>query len=379
MIQRFTHFLMEGKDKKEIFLLGYYISFLFVMTLASVLDFIITNYEDAIIEVIFILFTLISFSHYWYTKNVNVAVNTLVILATLTTYALLVSNQFNISIFHSIVPLGYFLLYTMKRSLLYTLIHQCIVISLYVYGYQHYPDSQALHDPAALTATAMASLMIILFGIFYHLAVENSYDQLEKSNAQKELLLKEVHHRVKNNLNIISSLLGLQQLAQNDPEIAEMMQKNRLRIDSIAMVHELLYKHEDFEKIDIHDYLEQLTKSVTSMCHEEIDIEIYGNHLSLPFDIILKLGIITNELLINSLKYAFNGNRGKVEISFVRMNNEYRFIYKDSGKTPVNNEQISQNGNLGYKLISIMVEQLEGKLNIHHNDGLIYTIRIPYV
>ena len=269
-INRLFQKAVTGLDKREIFLLGFYISFLFVMSVAGILDFMIKNYQDAYIEMIFIFLTLLSFWHYRYTHNTQMAIYSIVLIATFTTYALLISNDFNISVFHSIVPLGYFLLFTLKRSLLYTLLHQTIVVSIYIYGYFNYPENHVLHNPAYLTATAMASLMIILFGVFYHLAVENTYAQLAQSDRQKEILLKEVHHRVKNNLNVISSMLGLQTLGQKVPFLKSIIQKNRLRIDSIAMVHEILYKHNDFEVINVTHYIQQLTNMVTDLYEEDV-------------------------------------------------------------------------------------------------------------
>lgn len=374
-INRLFHKAVKGLDKREIFLIGFYISFLSVMTIAALLDFAIQNYQDAYIESIFILLTLLSFWHYRQSKNRQVAIYSIVLLATFTTYALLISNEFNISIFHSIVPLGYFLLFSLKRSLLYTLLHQSIVISIYIYGYYHYPDNAALHNPAQLTATAMASLMIILFGLFYHLAVENSYAQLARSNRQKEILLKEVHHRVKNNLNVISSILGLQVLGKKDPLLVDIIQKNRLRIDSIAMVHELLYKHDDFEVIDVNKYLTQLSKMVTDLCEKEITVHFSDSTIYLPFEQTLKLGIITNELLTNSIKHAFEGSRGEIKILLTEVAGGYLYHYEDNSTVMIDHSSKKKEG-LGLRLIEMMTEQMEAELHVSTKKGIVYEIRI---
>ena len=368
---------LYGLDKREVFLIGFYVSFLFVMSLAMVLDFIIQNYADAYVEAFFIVLTFTSVLYYKYTRNVNVAIYSIVSIATLTTYALLVSNSFNISIFHSIVPLGYFLLFSLKRSLLYTFIHQCIVIAIYIYGYYIYDTNLALPNSAILVATAMASLMIILFGIFYHLSIENSYKQLQASDKQKEMLLQEVHHRVKNNLNIISSMLGLQMLRESDSTIKDVFQKNRLRIDSIAIVHEILYKQKDFEKIDIYEYLQQLSSFLLEMSDEKFKVIIESQNLLLPFEDVLKIGIITNELILNSIKYAPKADSGKIHIRFKSDTDSYLYQYEDSNTQNIDTTNLKSGKRLGLKLIEMMVQQMEATMGITGISGLKYQIRIP--
>ncbi|CAA6825352.1 MAG: Signal Transduction Histidine Kinase [uncultured Sulfurovum sp.] len=367
-----------GLDKRKIFLLGFYLSFLFVMTLAMILDMSIENYVDAYVEMFFIVLTLFSILYYQYNTNIDIAIYSIVIIATLTTYALLVSNNYNISVFHSIVPLGYFLLFSLKRSLLYTVIHQCIVIAIYGYGYYAYPEHPFLHDMAMIVATMMASLMIILFGIVYHLAVENSYHLLEKSNRQKEILLKEIHHRVKNNLNIVSSMLGLQMLREDDEKIKYIFEKNKSRIHSIALVHEILYKHQDFEKINIYDYLNQLSFALVQTQDTEMKVHIDTYKKTyLSFDLVLKLGIITNELIVNSMKYAFHEKRLEIYIHLEEEEEFYIYSYKDNDSRYIDIENLQKKESLGLKLVEMMVEQMETTLVVDNHSGLNYTIKVP--
>jgi len=367
-----------GLNKKKIFLLGFYISFLLVMTLAMVLDIIIKNYIDVYVELFFILLTLASVLYYKQSKNTNIALYSIVIIATLTTYALLVSNHFNISIFHSIVPLGYFLLFSLKRSLIYTFIHQIIVISIYSYGYFAYPNNTVLNDPTIIVAIAMASLMIIFFGIVYHLSVENSYQLLANSNRQKEMLLKEVHHRVKNNLNIVSSMLGLQMLREEDEYIKQIFKKNKFRIKSIALIHEILYKHSDFEKINLLEYLGQLSFSLFGIFDKEVKVYIETDkNLFLPFELALKIGIISNELMANSMKYAFTEEKAEVWIDFQEDDKNYIYKYNDSSTIPINISNLKKGKSLGLKLVDMMVEQMDAELTTTNTSGLNYIITVP--
>lgn len=365
------------RPKTELFLLGFYIVFIFIMILAAIIDLSIENYDDGYIEIFFLILTLLSLSYYKYSKDFTVALYSIVIIGTLTTYSLLVSNDFNISIFHSTIPLVYFALFTLKRSLIYTLIHQIIVICLYTYGYNAYPHHLILHNNALLVGTAMGSLIIVFFGIVYHVSVEKSYQKLIQSDKQKELLLQEVHHRVKNNLNIISSILGLQLLRETDEGMKEVFEKNRLRIDSIAMVHEILYTQKDFKKINIYEYLHQLSSTIIDISEEETIIIMKDDVVYLPFETVLEIGIITTELIINSMKHAFTNNDKKIYIDFETRNDVYVYKYQDSNQDKVDIDMIENKKSLGLKLINMMVEQMKAKIYIENKKGLIYTIRIP--
>jgi len=369
---------IAGVDKHKLFLIGFYVSFLIVMTLAMLLDFAIGNDIDAYIEIFFIFLAALGFIHYYITQNMTVAVYAIVIIATLTTYALLISNHFNISIFHTIVPLGYFLLFSLKRSLVYTFIHQMIVISIYMYAYIHYPENTLLHDPAILVAIVMASLMIILFGIVYHISVENSYRQIERANRQQTLLLKEVHHRVKNNLNLISSMLGLQMLREENEEIRYIFEKNKFRIKSIALVHEILYMHNDFEKINIYEYLNRLSDALCRMFEKHVSVEIEGDVRDLPFELVLKLGIISNELIVNSMKYAFNnGMPPQIHIGFFEEEGCYVYRYGDSGTGVFETESLKSKKSLGLRLIEMMAQQMDTVMEVEGKNGLNYRMEVP--
>ncbi len=257
------------------------------------------------------------------------------------------------------------------------MIHQSVVLGIYTYGYHHYPDNTLLHDKAILAAIIMASLIVILFGVVYHLAVENSYRQLTDSNRQKELLLKEIHHRVKNNLNIISSLLGLQQLDEKNPETKRLIIANRLRIDTIAIVHEILYKHNDFEKIDFYDYMDKLSSTIFEMYDSDARITIQSDHIVLPFEQMLKFGIITNELIINSIKYALTNTDNEIKITFTQTDTAYLYHYEDSSTEKVNPKNLEQEQSLGTDLINMMVEQMDGIITLSTDNGLVYKIEVP--
>jgi two-component sensor histidine kinase len=217
-----------------------------------------------------------------------------------------------------------------------------------------------------------------LFGFSYYLSTSNYQTKLEQANLQQSLLLKEIHHRVKNNLNIVSSMLGIQQMSEEDRYIVELMKKNRLRIESIAMIHEILYKHDDFSKINLSDYLQQLLDAIKVMYSDDMKVFISENNVSLALDIVLKLGIITNELAINSLKHAFKDRDGIIEINFKVKNETLMYIYSDNGTcVKENKEEIWKHANLGLKLIKMMLQQINAKVELLPTEGLSYKIEVP--
>ncbi len=375
----FNNFLQKH-NKKEIFLYGFYGTFIILLLLSAVIDYQIENYNDLKIELFFAYIGFGGLVYLYKSKNIETSINFVVILSTTMSYVLSISNGFGISIFHIIIPLGYFLLYSLKRALTYFFIHHTIVWTLYLYGVNmmqlHYTSSK-------LVGLAIASLFVMMFGIFYHLAVEHTYqkleilnNKLEKANYQKEILLNETHHRIKNNLQMISNMLGLQKRDSNNSKVSEILEKSRSRIHSILTVHEILYKHDCFENILFDEYISKLTSTILRVNEKRVNITLSKKPVYLHSQDILKLGIITNELLINSLKHAFEDINGEVEISLEKKEDYYLFRYKDNGQKEVNLH--SKKCTLGVRIINMMVEQMAADLSLFTKKGLDFEMKIPF-
>ncbi len=361
-------------EKKEIFLFGFYITFILLLFLSAFLDYQIGNYTDLKIELTFALFALLGFIYLYISKNIDISINIVVILATLMTYILSASNGFGISVFQIILPLSFFLLFTLKKALIYFFIHNCIIYSLYMYGVH---IEQIQYNVSKLVGIFIAILFVLAFGVFYHIAVENSFrkleilnKELEKANYQKEILLNEIHHRVKNSLYLISSMLGLQQRAEKDPKLTKILEKNRLRIQSIAMIHESLYKYDSFDKISFKTYTKKLCDTILELYDNKTVVVLQKSDIYLSTQDILRFGIITNELLTNSLKHAFSKECGEVVISLVKTKNAYIYKYKDNGKIKIDEKEFMKSDTLGLKIIHMMVEQMEGELSMSFDGGL---------
>ena len=194
--------------------------------------------------------------------------------------------------------------------------------------------------------------------------------QLEKRNQENELLLKEIHHRVKNNLEMVSSLLLLQSRQVDDPNLREVMEAGQNRVQSIGIVHQKLYQGDNLSSIDMKDYFINLSESIldTFAAEDRVQIECIMDKLELDVDTAVPLGLIVNELLTNALKYAFpNGQSGVVKIQLETTDaNSLRLEVADNGvgKTP----QTKGTG-FGSQLITLLTQQLGGTLQEETQNG----------
>ena len=200
-------------------------------------------------------------------------------------------------------------------------------------------------------------------------------DELQNSLREKEVLLKEIHHRVKNNLQIITSLLYLQSLKIDDDETQSIFKDSQNRVKSLALVHEKLYQSKDLARIDFSDYLKNLTNFIfttykTNIPNLMIDYDLDEVYLSV--EISVPLGLIINELLSNALKYAFAGfdtgqlSENRILLSFKNLSpNKYILCVSDNGKGLPDNFNIDEAESLGLKLVTSLVQQIDGTLEVH--------------
>lgn len=203
-------------------------------------------------------------------------------------------------------------------------------------------------------------------------------EELENSTIslkEKEQLLKEVHHRVKNNLQIISSLLNLQSEHIKDEKFLSMIRESKNRISSMALIHEMLYVTKDFSQININTYISKLSQSIyQSFYMRESNIVFeYDIDASLFFEIdrMIPIGLILNEIISNSLKYAFPKKKGIITIHFSKKDNSYLLIVKDNGIGIPEKFDYKTSKSLGIQLINMLSEQLDGDL-VFGNDGGAY-------
>lgn len=212
---------------------------------------------------------------------------------------------------------------------------------------------------------------------------EKVYKKLQDSLREKSFLLAEIHHRVKNNLQIISSLLSLQAEEITDPKFQEIFQESQNRIRSMALVHEKLYESESFSSINFSDYILDLTSFLFQTYSKNLfDVELFTDiePISLGIDLAVPCGLIINELVSNALKYAFPASfkpPGKIWVSLKQVEpGQYELSVADNGVGLPEHIDLERPKSLGLKLVHVLAKgQLEGQVEIFRDQGTRFVIR----
>ena len=202
---------------------------------------------------------------------------------------------------------------------------------------------------------------------------------INQSLHEKELLLKEIHHRVRNNFQTISSLLQLQSKGVDDEKAIKNIAEGQSRIEAMALIHQKLYQENDLSAIPMQEYIEQLAKQIAaSYSLNKLDIRIQANTINLDIDTAIPLGLMLNELITNSCKYAYNGSgSGIMEISFSQTSTgHYELIHKDNGPGLPEGMDPVKLKSLGLRLINRLAQQLHGKLEYSYEKGARFKITI---
>ncbi len=198
-------------------------------------------------------------------------------------------------------------------------------------------------------------------------------------NVEKEILLKEIHHRVKNNLGIIISMISLQIRNNPYPEFRKPMKDIELRIRSMALIHEYLYHSDFFNDIPLSDYLHSLSTAIMETLGDaNVRLATDLIPMNIPMTTALSLGLITNELITNSIKYAFPDHReGEIHIILKPESNngEYsRLTIEDNGAGLPNDFSIERQAYTGLFIVKLLIEQLGAKLDIENEKGASFHI-----
>jgi two-component system, sensor histidine kinase PdtaS len=215
--------------------------------------------------------------------------------------------------------------------------------------------------------------IVLLFSVVFYLQRNKIAREKKKSDkllTDKELLLKEIHHRVKNNLEVVSSLLALQSAQIDDPYTKDAMQEGQNRVHSIGMVHQKLYQGENLDAIDMKDYFVNLSKSILHSfgAEERITIELAMDNLNVDIDTAVPLGLIVNELLTNTIKYAFPNNQsGTVNIKLEKQTGG--ILHLEVSDNGVGKSGLTQGSGFGGQLVSLLTKQLNGSMKEENKNG----------
>ncbi len=209
-------------------------------------------------------------------------------------------------------------------------------------------------------------------------------EQIRESLKEKEVLLREIHHRVKNNLQVVSSLLNLQSGMIKDEQVSQALLESRSRIFSMTLIHEKLYQTNNFSSIDMRDYLQSLVAAILRLLpssSRQIAVTYAIDPIHLSMDLVVPCGLIVNELVMNAAKYAFpEGSAGNLNVE-MRLNESRTAVQlrvADDGVGLPKDFSIEQSKSLGMKLVNSLVNQIEGSLQMISENGTVFLISFPY-
>ncbi len=210
--------------------------------------------------------------------------------------------------------------------------------------------------------------------------IEQQNKIIEESLAEKEILIKEIHHRVKNNLQLISGILELQAVKFDDNNVREMLREGQSRVRSMALIHQQLYQRENLGAIDFQDYVVKLANDIVVAFNDEgckIDIHIKAEHFSFDVNTVVPLGLIINELITNTIKHAFKGRgSGNIHIDIQQDGEEfYKLTIKDDGLGLPSDFDPDNSSSLGLRLVKGLSRQLGGDYRFENCDGSKFIIR----
>ncbi|NRB51157.1 MAG: hypothetical protein HRU41_26030 [Saprospiraceae bacterium] len=245
-----------------------------------------------------------------------------------------------------------------------------------------------LWEKRSLMGGVLLAIVISGFLFYYNRVRKKTNLVLSQKNkliaaalSEKEMLIREVHHRVKNNLQVVSSLLNLHARKVADPAALGAIREGRDRVKSMAFIHQKLYQVNDVRQLTVSDYVEDLTNYLFTSYQidpEQIELKTSIDHLELDVDVMVPLGLILNELISNSLKHAFpNGRKGQLLVRFVEKEASFLLEVADTGVGVAQKGSIDKTAGFGYQLIHTFCKKLKGQLTVQHQDGTAIQLSFP--
>lgn len=213
-------------------------------------------------------------------------------------------------------------------------------------------------------------------------AAEAAERRIADSLREKEILLQEVHHRVKNNLQVISSLVNMQVRKLPRGQSREALEECRSRVQAIALIHEKLYQSKDFARVPFSDYARSLVANVfhaTGVSPESVSLQVAIDELALPVDKAIPCGLILNELITNALKHAFRDGRvGTIRVELDKLDGgRLRLVVRDDGIGLPPGLDVRTSGSLGLQLVRMLTEQIGGDLEVRTDGGTSFGVKVP--
>lgn len=291
----------------------------------------------------------------------------------LTTYVFIILAA--ISFFRDIsVDSQYYILYKSIKRQQSLISYLPLVLVMFTYGLLLYSKTP---NYTLLCAVGLIVILVVIRQLISIYEIRKAEESLKISLNEKEIMLKEIHHRVKNNLQIVSSLISLQSNSVSNENDLELFLKSRDRIKSMALIHEDLYRSNDLAQINFKDYIQNMTLNLIGSyeMYGKIDHVFDCEDIYLGIETAVPCGLLVNEILSNSMKHAFpNGESGLIKIQLKNLNDKYQLILSDNGVGMPENLDIEKCDSLGLQLVQNLTNQINGELYITNNSGTEFKI-----
>ena len=205
--------------------------------------------------------------------------------------------------------------------------------------------------------------------------LEKSYTEIQLQHEYSKVLLQEIHHRVKNNLQIISSLMSLQSRSIENKEANQVLNESKRRVEAIALIHQKLYQDKKSNLVDFKSYLEEILAS-QKILTPNLNCQLKSDAVTISLDTAVPLGLVVSEIITNSVKHAFNEiKKPALQIELMRNNNDFQLVVSDNGNGLPEDFNIESSTSLGSEIIVALVSQINGEIDFKNNPGAEYTIK----
>jgi two-component sensor histidine kinase len=372
--------IFRSKDHKEIMLTGLYLSSIVFFIVLGIVSGLMGYKSILWIKLGISVFNAVLLYAYIRSGNTQLYAIFLILIVEIDSAFVMLNQHFNnfVTIYPFFIIFGFFFFFKLRTAVWMTLFHLVYWLSISAYGHYTFPEDPTF-QVVSLVNIIVSSIIATVFAYFYHISTEITYEELEHANKQKEILLKEIHHRIKNNLNKISSMVGLQILNIENgktEDAKEVLMKSKLRIEAMAMVHDALYKTKNLEKIKFEKYIKNLTQLVNQTYGKNIPVEVHSDNIYLPLEVMMKIGLIINELLTNSIKHATANakNNPTLLITLSKNQNNCILIYHQKSKQLVDIDTLEKSNTLGMRLIRLTIKEMDGEMKISNGNGLKFLI-----
>ena len=338
-------------------------SLAFLMSIGSLVSFKLSKKYTIAVFLVFTIGTLINQYTIYTALNVERIVDLLWMLTISVFVFFMLGSRYGIgSMLVNILGLIGALFYVPKNVVIQTIQNQTLQIEV----------AHAINIVVATSVTVYFISKIIEYSDYNERKIRKANISLTKQRDEKVIMLKEIHHRVKNNLQIVSSLLRLQANVIGDSEISAHFNEAVNRISSMALIHEKMYQTENLSDVNLKEYLNSLFVDIfrSYTFSNKVSYEIKTNINSVSLDSLVPLALIFNELITNSIKHAFTDlEKGKIVVDINQNeSNKTTIIYKDNGKGYDSKNQ----ENFGSVLIETFTEQLDGEFTVNSANGVEY-------